>query len=216
MKKITFILFVSLALSSYYANAQNDLSSSEMEELKVRIAQKVDDFQADLKILAGKNGQSLSVKESRMKSTLNLFIGKGEKYRVQHATASGYVEEMHPAVTMGVITSKYTGERRHYTMKNYLNSLIRQSQYRRVDITQSDAVRVGDFNKVSDNRYIAVAHFYQGYVRYNSEGKIVYRENATHKKVTIYIDRVELDLPDGSIMTYWDIKLGDVEAEEVW
>ncbi|MBQ6068542.1 MAG: hypothetical protein IJK84_03475 [Bacteroidales bacterium] len=215
MKKITRVLFVFFVLLSFGANAQHDLSDSDKEELKLRVVEKLDDFQSDLQILAGRNGNSLSAKQSRMVSTLNLFIGKGEKYWIKEPTANGFVDKLQPAVTMGIITSKYSGQRRHIAMKNYLSSLIRQSQYSRIDITQSDAVRVDSFNKVSDGRYVAVAHILQGFVRYNSEGKVTYYDT-TAKRVTIYIDKLEQELPDGSILTFWEIKLGDVEAEQIW
>lgn len=215
-KKVLFFFAVFL-VSSYWGWAQreHDLTPEEKEDLKTRIVEKLDDFQYDLQILAGKYGYSLSTKQARMKVTLNLFIGKGDQYLVREETRSGkYVERWEGPVTMSRIKSKYTGEKDTIPMRKYLESLIRQSQYCRIEITQADGVRVDSFHKVSDNRYVATAHILQGFVRYNSEGKRVYSDK-TEKTVTIYIDRVSQMVGDHDIVS-WDIQLGNVEAEEIW
>lgn len=216
MKKLIVFLFVGFVLSSFGVYAQHDLSDSEIDDLRVRIEEKLNDFQYDLEILAGKNGNSLSTKRARMEVTLRLFIGEGDGYFMPEPDGKGgFVNRWHEPVTMSRIKSKHTGERDTIPMRQYLESLIRQSQYRRIKITQAEGVRVDTFHKVSDNRYVATAHILQGFVRYNSEGKIIYTDT-TGKKVTVYLDRIIQPGPDGTVLEYWEIKLGNVEAETIW
>ena len=38
----------------------------------------------------------------------------------------------------------------------------------------------------------------------------------TDKTITIYINRIEVDLPSGEVGHYWEILLGDVDCDDVW
>lgn len=222
MKKILILLVTALVSFSGRAYAQSsDLTDEQKKDIIERIEQKLSDFQGDLSVLVGKDC-SLDTKQAVMKKALKLFIGGGESYVTQEPTYSGTRDVPHKAVTMGIITSKNpNGERINNPMKIYLRGLIKTSQNQNftVRIEQADAVRVDSFRKVGEDRYIATAYILQNFARYTKEGRLTYIDT-TAKKVTIYIERKEQVISGlgGEVVTveYWEILLGNIEAEEIW
>lgn len=201
-------------------NSQN-MTEEEVQEISLRIKQKVDEFQRYVQDMAEKNNIPHTTKMEERDLALKLFIGKGESYTLTVPTPYGEREQSYPAVTMGIIKSKYNKKyRSHIPMNNYLSDLIKRSEnpnyrYKRIVMEAADAVRVDHFSRVGDGVYKAVAHIVQHFAGYNAEGWKVY-EDYTSKQIEVIIHRVEINTPDGSLTTYWEILLGNIDCDDIW
>ena len=105
-------------------------------------------------------------------------------------------------------------------MTTYLSNLIKRSEtpnyrYSQIVIEAADAVRVDNFSKIGDGRYVATAHILQHFMGYSSDGRRVQYEDYTAKTITIYINRLEINTPEG-INVIWQILLGDVDCDDIW
>lgn len=175
------------------------LSEEEKEEFQQRIVDLVTEFQGYLeKIANSKNGNT--VRQSAMKSALNLFIGKGASYTLEGV--DGHSTTYDP-VKMWT-SSKYNSRLRSQFMTSYLNNLIQLGNTYIIKIQGTDVVRVDNINQLANGRYAAVAYFVQKYYRYSKEGRLLYSDETT-KKVQIYINPVEVG--DGIV---WKAYMGDV------
>lgn len=227
MKKFFLIVAFCLSLSSVVMaqNVQlvNDLGiqEDELEMVQNRIAEKVDDFQRYLQDLAGRGDMSHQTKMERYDQTLKLFIGEGKSYWAEiPGPYGGFITKMHEAVKMQTIKSKYSKERNPYPMTVYLSNLIKRSEdpnykYKQIVIEAAAAVRVDNFSKVGEGRYSATAHILQHFVGYGKDGVRIQYEDYTAKTITVYINRIEIDTPEGHDY-YWEILLGDVDCDDIW
>lgn len=226
MKKIiiTVALCLSVVVSAVAQNVHiaNDLGiqEDELADVKERIVEKVDDFQRWLQSLAGRGNVSHNTKMEIYDQTLRLFIGEGKSYKIEVPnTYGGFSEQINPAVTMSIINSKYNKIRTKQPMTTYLTNLIKRSEtpnyrYSQILIEAADAVRVDNFSRRGDGRFTATAHILQRFVGYGKDGRLQYQDY-TAKTITIYIDRVEIITQEG-IDYYWDIRLGDVDCDDIW
>jgi hypothetical protein len=222
---ITLAFCFSLSVAAVAQNVQlvNDLGiqSDELADVQERIAEKVDDFQRWIQDLAGRGNVSHNTKIEIYDRTLKLFIGEGKSYRTQEPSPyGGYIEKEHEAVKMTNINSKYKKLKSHYPMTTYLSNLIKRSEtpnyrYSQIVIEAADAVRVDNFSKIGDGRYVATAHILQHFMGYSSDGRRVQYEDYTAKTITIYINRLEINTPEG-INVIWQILLGDVDCDDIW
>ena len=207
----TIALAAACLLMPVYVDAQVRLTDEEKETLQVAVKQKLDYFQDQLGTIASKK-TSPENKDRAIKSTLALFIGKGEPY----TTYSGYnnsVEIVNDGVKMQT-SSVRSHATKSQLMKRYLNRLKGMLGYTDINIESADAVKVGDIHlEPGTNRYNSVASICQHFVGYR-DGYKVY-EDYTVKKVKIYIEPEILQLPDGE-QVLWKIQLGDMVATETW
>jgi len=226
MKKffISLAFCLSLAATAIAQNVQliNDLGieENELADVQERIADKVDDFQRYLQDLAGRGNMSHKAKMDVYAEALKLFIGEGEPYKVREPYYNGYREKMHDAVKMTTINSKYLKIRTPYPMTEYLTNLVKRSEapnyrYKQVVIEAAAAVRVDNFSKVSEGRYMATAHILQHFIGYGKDGTRIQYEDYTAKTITVYIERLEILTPEGYDYQ-WDILLGDVDCDDIW
>lgn len=214
MRKLLTVFILFTILWGGELNAQgNDLTEGEKEAIIERIVDKLDAFQDDLSILVDKD-YSPATKKERIKSTLELFIGKGDPYMIQVPDDYyNWVDKRMPAVTMGIITSKYKGQRIKKPMKSYLNGLVTQAQSSRIKMEQADAVRVDNIRQINDNQYIATATILQHFVKYYGDGRKY--EDYTTKRVKVYISKtVQHTL--GEDIVQFQILLGDIDATEIY
>ena len=203
-------------------SAGEELFGDELQQIDDEILSKVKIFQRYVNNLAG-NSYTHSQKEERYQMALDLFINRGDPYDIIVPSIEGdYVQE-HDAAQMCVITSKRTQSRKHYPMKQYLRTLIRNSEnpnyrYQKVVIESSDVIKIDNYRKVGDGRYMALAHYVQKYSAYQSAemGRATYIDY-TRKTIAIYIDIIEIDHPDGTIENLIRVLLGDVDCEgQAW
>lgn len=225
MKKIV-LLFAVLGLSvsafSQVTATSNNLSGEDFENVASEIKKKVKNFQRCVGHLAG-NEYSHGEKVDIRKRALVMFMGEGERYTMAVPTRDGYDTVWHNAVVMGSAPSKNNRNLRKYEpMKDYLSRLIKNSEdrnyrYKKVVIEGADIVTLDNFKKVGDGRYIASAHILQKFTGYYSADmvKAAYQDY-TAKTITIFINLVETEQHDGSSEHYWEIKLGDVDCDDVW
>lgn len=209
VNKIT--LLIVCLLISLFANAQIKLSKEEKETLQNVAKQKIDFFQDQLSAIASSK-ISPENKNRAVKSTLSIFIGKGEPY----VTYGGdnFTEEEHNSGVKMQTSSINSRAKKAQLMKKYLERMKGMLNYTEVVIESSDAVKIGDiYLDPATNRYISTASFCQHFAGYR-DGYKVY-EDYTVKKVKIYIDPSIVELPDGK-HTVWLVQLGDMSVVETW
>ena len=219
MRKSLLIVVVLCFAVVAPAKAQNisiiddlGLSIDDFEDVEERIQEKVEDFYSYLQCLAGRDNVSHAAKMEIYDLVLHFFIGEGEPFTILVPNPNGgYSEQIHEAVTMSTINPKY---KKYFKrpMTTYLSNLIKRSdnpnyRYKQVVIEAADAVRVDNFIRVGDGRYMATAHILQHFIGYGEDGMRVQYEDYRVKTITIYINRTEY---------LWQILLGDVECDDVW
>ena len=225
MKRIV-LLFAVLGLSvsafSQVTATSDKLSGEDFENVAAEIRKKVKNFQRSVGHLAGNeysHGEKLKIRERQLEH----FMGNGERYLIANPTYDGYDTVWHNAVVMGSAPSKKDrGSRKYEPMKDYLSRLIRNSEnrnyrYKKVVIEGADIVTIDSVRSVGDGRYIATAHFLQKFTGYYSAdmARVAYQDH-TAKTVTIFINYVELEQYDGKRERKWEIKMGDVDCDDVW
>ncbi len=227
MRKLIFILFcfaVFLPAKAQNISIIDDLAQSidDFEDVEERIQEKVEDFYSYLQCLAGRDNVSHAAKMEIYDRVLLFFIGEGKPFTILVPNPNGgYSEQIHEAVTMSTINPKYNKMRTKQLMTTYLSNLIKRSdnpnyRYKQVVIEAADAVRVDNFRRVGDGRYMATAHILQTFIGYGKDGMRQSYVDYTAKTITIYVNRLEFDTPDGNTEYIWQILLGDVECEDVW
>ena len=226
MKRIVLLFALLLGLSvsafSQVTATSDNLSGEDFENVAAEIKKKVKNFQRCVGHLAG-NEYSHGEKENIRKRALVMFMGEGEQYPLAIPTRDGYDTIWHNAVVMGSAPSKINRNLREYEpMKDYLSRLIRNSEdrnyrYKKVVIEGADIVTLDNFRKVGDGRYIAAAHILQKFTGYYSADMVrAAYQDYTAKTITIFINLIETEQHDGSTEHYWEIKLGDVDCDDVW
>lgn len=199
-----------------------ELLGEELERVNELILRKVKLFQRYVNNMAG-DSYTHSEKKNRYEMALDLFINRGEPYETLVVNEMGEHTEVHPAAQMCVITSKYSQKRKNYPMKQYLNSLIRNSEnpnyrYQKIVIEGSEAIKIDSYQKVGENRYMALAHYIQKYSAYQSAemNRATYTDY-TRKTVAVYIDILEVPQSDGNTENVIRVLLGDVDCEgQAW
>ncbi len=225
MKRIVLlfaILGLSMSAFSQVTATSDNLSGEDLENVAVEIKKKVKNFQRCVGNLAGNDyshGEKVNIRER----ALVMFMGEGERYQQLVPTREGYDTVWHNAVVMGSAPSKNNKNLRKYEpMKDYLSRLIRNSEdrnyrYKKVVIEGADVVTLSNFRKVGDGRYIAAAHYLQKYTGYYSADMVrAAYQDYTAKTIMIFINLIEIEQKDGTTGFYWQIKLGDVECDDVW
>lgn len=202
------VLFFALAiLSAGVLNAQTkSLSEEDKEVLKVRIIDKLDDFQYFLKTMADKRN-SKEVRENAHRSCINLFIGKCEPYEEYNDWVGVPVVRKAVQMQTSSVNSKL---KRTQSMKQYLKRMLQGLGYANIRIEQSDAIRVDTFRKVGDGKYMAIAYIFQDFIGYGKDGQTIYSDR-TQKKVYIHVDLVEIPTENG-VEEIWNVKLGDMSV----
>ena len=201
MKTFRIILLVICCLSTANVFAQNDLTEKDKKELQERVKYKVEEFQTYLADIVNTK-LSDTQRRSSIKSSLALFIGKGEAYSIENEY--GEKERRNPVRMQ--ISNVLTQKTRWLRMTKYLNNQYNNiHRYGSVEIQAADVVRVDNIYKVGDGRYQAVAYFCQRYAAKSKDGIFVYPPEITSKKVIVYVNAIET--PVGTV---WDAKLGDV------
>lgn len=194
------------------------LFGEELERVNDEIISKVKDFQRYVNNLAG-NSFSHAQKEERYQMALDLFMGRGEPYDIIVPSMDGDDIQHHNAVQMCVIASKNSQKRLHYPMKQYLRNLIRNSEnpnyvYKKIVIESSDVIKIDNYRKIGNGKYMALAHYVQKYSAYSSRemNRATYMDY-TRKTIAVYIEAIETDQLDGSVETSIIVRLGDVDCE---
>lgn len=229
MKKVILILSLLILSVRVFSqipiendNLVGELSSDDFNNVAAEIKQKVKNFQRCVGQLAG-NEYSHNEKVNIRKRALVMFMGEGERYKLVVPTHDGFDTVWHNAVVMGSAPTKNNRNMRKYEpLKNYLSRLISNSEsqnyrYKKVVIEGADVVSLDNFRKVGDGSYIATAHILQKFTGYYSADMVrAAYQDYTAKTITIFINLIEVDQPDGGSKHYWQIKLGDVDCDDVW
>lgn len=202
--KILNVLFLTMLLlmASPSVKAQT-LSEEDKEELQIRTKQKLEDLLGHLSTIASRS-VTADLKDISIRSALKLFIGKGEAYYYEDAYGN---RKLHDPVFMQV-SSKYRAMPINRPMKTYLNSLKNMTRYNKVEIENADVVRVDNIRETADGKYEAVAYFCQKFCGYR-DGRIIYSD-VTEKKVKVYVEREEVEMPDDEVQVIWLVLLGDI------
>lgn len=203
-------------------STEEELLGDELQKIDDEILAKVKIFQRYVNNLAG-NSYTHSQKEERYQMALDLFINRGEPYDIIVPSIDGDYIQKHDAAQMCVITSKRTQMRKNYPMKQYLRNLIRNSEnpnyiYKKVVIESSDVIKIDNYRKIGDGRFMALAHYVQKYSAYQSTemSRATYTDY-TRKTIAVYINIIEVEQPDGTTDNFIQVLLGDVDCEgQAW
>ncbi len=200
MKKLIFaFLIVLLGLGNCPIMAQtNDLSPEELEMFQEEVKRRTNRFQMYLTFIGNKEND-LNTKQSYVKQTLKLFIGKGENYKDIYGNNQ-------PAVGMET-TSKTTGRKSWQTTKQYLDRLTKLP-YNKIEITWVDTCRVSNFYKVKDGLYQATVTVSQRFAGY--------RDNGSYTDTTVKVIDVYLEEYLTEVGRRYRILFGDIEAVETY
>lgn len=215
------LLIVVVLCFAVVAPSKAQSIDDSFEDVVERIQEKMEDFYSYLQCLAGRDNVSHAAKMEIYDRVLHFFIGEGKPFTVLVPNPNGgYSEQIHAAVTMSTINPKYNKMRTKQLMTTYLSNLIKRSdnpnyRYKQVVIEAADAVTVDNFRRVGDGRYMATAHIIQTFIGYGKDGMRQSYMDYTVKTITIYVNRLEFDTPDGSTEYIWQILLGDVECDDV-
>jgi len=206
-RRIVFLIGMLIVGQMCWAQeSSNTLSDEDKKQLEVKVKHKLDDFLSYLSQIGSKQ-VSDTRKGAAVKGALDLFIGKGYKYYYEDEWGN---KKEHAPVTMQT-TNKYGRVYPPKPMTLYLDNM-RKLRYTEVRIERADAVRVDDITPTGvDNQYKAVAYYYQKFTGVWGDGRTY--SDYTEKRVSIYIENVQIPTPDGT-MTSWRVQLGDVAAVE--
>lgn len=199
-----------------------NLFGDQLESVNAKIIEMVKTFQHHVKKLAG-NKLTHEEKMDRYEQAMNLFINEGKEYEIIVPGRYGEYTEMHDPVQMCVITSKYSQNRKKYPMTQYLTTLIINSEnpnyrYKEIVIENSDFIKIDNYAKVGEGKYMALAHYVQKYSAYRStDVRTPSYVDYTQKTIAVYIDIAEVPQSDGRIEKHIMVYLGDVDCEgEAW
>jgi len=206
-RRIVFLIGMLIVGQMCWAQVPSDtLSDEEKKQLEIKVKQKIDDFLSYLSQIGSKH-VSDDRKNKVVKGALDLFIGKGYKYYYEDEWGN---KKEHAPVTMQT-TNKYGRVYPPKPMTLYLDNM-RKLRYTEVRIERAAAVRVDDITPTGvDNQYKAVAYYYQKFIGVMGDGRPYI--DYTQKRVSIYIEKVQIPTPDGT-MTSWRVQLGDIAAVE--
>ncbi|MBQ6063476.1 MAG: hypothetical protein IJK87_07570 [Prevotella sp.] len=205
LKYFISLLVLCIITTNVQAQNESELTESQKREFRLRVKQKVEEFQNGLKKIVN-NELSRKARTEHVANTLQLFIGEGEKY-------SYYDEELDRRIESNGVkmqTSSVNQERtQSQLLKKYIYKLYDPSTgksslpYTKIQIDSASAVRVDNIYKVGDH-YECVAYFAQKFIGYR-DGKVWYSDK-TGKKIRCFIRKI--DLPTGEAL--FEAKLGDI------
>ena len=205
LKCFISLLVLCIIATNVHAQKDSELTESQKREFRLRVKQKVEEFQNGLKKIVN-NELSRKARTEHVANTLQLFIGEGEKY-------SYYDEELDQRIySTGVkmqTSSVNQAVAKSQLLKKYIYKLYDPTTgksslaYTKIQIDSASAVRVDNIYKVGDH-YECVAYFTQKFIGYR-DGNISYSDE-TGKKIRCYIRKI--DLPTGEAL--FEAKLGDI------
>lgn len=214
MKTIKYLLIAAALFFGYSAQAQVRLSDEEKESLQIAVKQKLDFFQDQLTLIAASR-TSMEIKNQAVKSTLALFIGKGDPYTVYENNGRAVQNTGVKMQTLSVNSSV----KRSQLMKTYLNRLKNMLGYAdNILIESADAIKIGEiFPEKGTGRYYATATICRHFVHTLDSGDVIH--DYTVHTVKFYVDPDFLDSSEVNIEGIGivpKILLGDVSAIDTW
>ena len=224
MKIQKFITLIALSLGIYHtpvmAQVTNDLDQATNDEIAESARMEVGLFTDKLSSIVVPK-QSPKNRRLLKEGALNLFIGRGEKYKtfVYDTLNVSIIDTIYnEAVKMQTTTLRDTTIRKNTPMARYLDTLVYKAnarKYIKVTIRTTDwrDMRVSQIRKLADGKYVIDVYFDQWYkTEWEGENgtktRLLYRDKTT-KRVECYIDIS--DTIKGKRVI---IRLGDIFAEE--
>lgn len=210
--KSLIITFVCLIVIIPALNAQtSDLSENDMQNIRDRVAQKIEEFQSGLSRMVSID-LSRSVRSNSYTNILCLFIGKGAPYDYFEYSLNDYVHSKGVKMQTSSVT---TGRTTSQLLKRYLTKLYNPSTgrsemiYSQIKIEKAAAIRVGEVYKEGDH-YVCIATIYQDFYGIK-DGRVVYSDRSG-KRIRCMVS--VLDIPDSGGQKLLDAKLGDIQVFE--
>ena len=96
-----------------------------------------------------------------------------------------------------------------------LNQMLTWSEKEFVSLSLP-SLRVDNFSKVDDGRYVATAHLLSSFIGYDSDGKQVCHHDYTHKTIMFYFNPLINSFPDETSCVTPILFLGDISSDDVW
>lgn len=204
--KYVCVLIVSCLIAGNI-NAQ-ELTDEQLEGIQMRVAQKVEELEYKLQIIADKS-LSPAVRKEHVLSTLRLFIGNGDKY-------SCFDEELEKYVTyLGVkihMVDKQHGIERSQLLKKYIYRLYNPEtgktslSFNKINIEATDAVICDNVVKVGEH-YECTAFYHIKAIKKQMDGRTEFTICPSNtRKIRCYIQAMELSTGE----KIFHIKIGDI------
>lgn len=197
LKHIICLLFLFIVTSAF---GQND----SIKELMSRYAlQKVAHMNDCISFLADKS-KDLDTRKYYRQKALNLFIEKGEPYKVD--------DEIRNEGVKIYVSSAFRRKPTCRLIKDYLTGLI-NLRYSKVDIVSTEIceIKKSELQKIDDNEYVSTVCYVQKITGYKDNMPMF--QDKTRRKIKIHI-YAEKTIDDEGINPSYLVYLGDVTALE--
>jgi hypothetical protein len=193
---LTLILTCIVSVSSLAQTPDLSMSTSENNELKTRVAERVALMNSYIKYMADKKNKK-QTREYYAEKALALFIGKGYSYTLDSIKHDGVMMQ-----TTSTNTNKVTSS----LIRIYFQHLI-GLKYTDIKVTSTSVanMKVSDIKKISANKYVCTCQYVQYFYGYR-DGCLIYRDRTT-KRIECLL---EAEVTDGG--PEYIVQLGDVEA----
>lgn len=194
MKKILIILLLGGSISTYGqiikggdAQKDNTLTNEQLKDFFERTKQIVKEFESYIPIIADKTRGDYD-RDAAIEAAENLF-SKGSTIQV---------------------SSKFSKDKKTFTISNYLKILKTTPRYAQIKITFYDVARVSEFIKDPDGNYRGSATIFQQFQGFDKNGKVLYKDQ-TQKKIATEISPEEDPFYQEK---RWKVFLGNIIVEE--
>lgn len=200
MKKSIFFL-VALFMSVVVSAQSYKLSKQQHEDLKKAAINKVERFQENCRLVAGDapyNEKTCS--------------GGIIDITMQDFLKDAKIE----------ITALNSNSKSRKLVKRYLLNLalLRKNRYKDINISWWDCAMVENFVKdlnkskqTGEEWYVGEVTLYQRFNGVTKEGRVV--NDVVRRTTKVYANKKEIYSARGASTTYWDVKLGDIQAESI-
>jgi len=196
-------MFIAICLFAFIS--EGAAQKVDMEVMKDRIIDKVNDFQCQLEILA--NGDNLqTTRKSAAESAKKLFMGLGGRYTYTMNYVN-YTDTSH----METVNVNYPWIKYHKPVKIYLDKMSVTSYETHIEATKE--VSVDNPRKLSDGRYQATTHIGQKFTRIR-DGKITYIDY-TWKDIVVFIETYEDEFGVEYIIRLEDCNVASVSKDPI-
>jgi hypothetical protein len=194
MNKIIIILLLSVTNSTFAQIKKggdpvndNTLTNEQLKDFFERTKQIVKEFESYIPIVADKTRSDYD-RDAAIEAAENLF-SKGSTIQV---------------------SSKFSKDKKTFTIGNYLRILKTTLRYSQIKITFYDVARISEFIKDPDGNYRGSATIFQQFQGFDNNGSIKYQDQ-TKKEIATAIS------PEEDVFYQekrWKVLLGNITVEE--
>lgn len=200
---ILVVFFSTATVHAQYTDQEEmiELTPEQIQQIRVKGAEKTAQMNDYISFMANK-GMKKNDRLDHKKNALNLFLGKGYRYKEFGEYKEGVMMQITSKRTGTVVATPY--------MRDYFQSLIdRLKTYSDVNISSTEVagIKVSRLQRIGPNEWKCTCEYDQVFEGIR-DGKLIYRDITT-KFVECYILAEQTELG-----TEFVVKLGDVYAKK--